>query len=91
MKKVTHIKSTVMPELEEYVGNMVYVRTNITKSIEVDPVFNTESEIWIYDEIEYTLGEWHKITKENLEIRIKILEDEIRNIIFNKDLSSHYE
>lgn len=68
MKTITNIRSNTKPiELDDFSSNsFVYVRSNIEETIEIDPVFNTENTIYTYDEVEYTLAEWTKISNESI-------------------------
>ena len=70
MKTITGIKSNTKPEGIDYSDSSVYVRSNIKESVEVDPVFSVETNVYTYDEVEYTLAEWNKISTELLTKRI---------------------
>lgn len=68
MKITVGIKSTVKPaEIDDTSSTtVVYVHSNINEIIEIDPVFNVETTVYEYDEIEYTLAEWTGICNELL-------------------------
>lgn len=73
MKALFDIKSKNYPlEIdEESSDTLVYVRSNIRELTESDPVFNTESKYFIYDEIQYTIAEWNRISHKKLREELK--------------------
>ena len=82
MKEVTGIKSKYRPiEIDDTSSNTtVYVRHNIYKTVDIDPVFGTEEESYIYDETQYSLAEWYKVNMEKANDRIFKLEEIIKSI-----------
>lgn len=58
----------------------VYVRTNITKITQTDPIFKTEEVFYKYDEIQYTVSEWCKINLNNINNTINELIAEINEL-----------
>lgn len=73
MKTTTGIKSNIKPvEIDDYSNaTSIYVRSNIEEIVEIDPIFDTETTIYKYDEIEYTLAEWNKLCNEVLHKEIE--------------------
>ena len=82
MLEVFNVKSKNKPvEIDDTSSpNNVYVRHNIKKIVEVDPVFKTEDESYIYDEIVYSWPEWYKINMEKTDDRISKLEEIIKSM-----------
>ena len=83
------VKSNIEPiEIDDSRSDVIYVRSNIVKIKDIDPVFGTESIIYTYDEAEYTLPEWNRITNNILKKEIdniyKIISD-ISNKLDNKE------
>lgn len=81
MKTITGIKSTVKPiEIDDTSSTTsVYVRSNIKEIIETDPVFGTKNVVYEYDEVEYSIIEWHNLFSKLIhneidEIRLAITE-----------------
>ena len=84
-----NVKSNIEPiEIDDSRSDVIYVRSNIVKIKDIDPVFGTESIIYTYDEAEYTLPEWNRITNNILKKEIdniyKIISD-ISNKLDNKE------
>lgn len=75
MKEITGIKSETRPlEIDDTSSDTtVYVRSNIVTEKSIDPIFNTEKTIYIYNEIQYTLAEWYKIQMNDINMKIEIL------------------
>ena len=79
---IKNINSTTRPvEIDDTKDNMVYVRSNIVESVEVDPVFNTEYTIYTYDEIHYSLPEWNKLNIETLKLEQNKINEKISEIL----------
>ena len=79
MKLLSGVKSQTKPiEIDDFSSQTtVFVRNNIKETIEIDPVFNTESIIYTYDERQYTFPEWNKITTDKLKQNEKALQEQI--------------
>lgn len=69
----------------------VYVRHNIRKITEEDPVFFTEQEIYIYDEKQYSFAEWYSITRKETNDRLLKLEKTLDLILNDLELSIEEE
>lgn len=87
MKIVYGVKSQVRPDEIDDISSetTVFVRENITESVEVDPVFGTKHTIYTYDEKQYTYKEWNKLCFDKIDllfndfyIRFEQMNDEIR-------------
>lgn len=80
MKTTLNIKSKEKPvEIDDFTSeSFVYVHSNITESEEIDPVFETKSMIYIYDETEYTTAEWYRHSIKLLNERVSELEKLIK-------------
>lgn len=68
--KTIEVKSQSRPIEIEETDEKVYIRNNIKKYIESDPVFGTESTFYTYDETQYTPEEWNRKNIETLQIAI---------------------
>lgn len=79
MKVITGVKSQTRPkEIDDSSSDTtVFVRYNITKSVEIDPVFKTESAVYTYDEKQYTFQEWNKIVVGEIKEIGQVLQDQI--------------
>ena len=75
-----NLKSNTMPADYNTDTHVIKV-SNIRKTVEIDPVFKKEYNVYIFDETQYTALEWYM--KENKELReiIKILENKTRRLI----------
>ena len=73
MKTTTGIKSVIRPvEIDDFNSkDCIYVRSNIEEITEMDPVFNTQTTMFKYDETEYSLVEWTKLCNESLRKEIE--------------------
>ncbi len=68
----------------EFNIDTIYIRTNIRREKEVDPITNREMEYWLYDEIQYTFNEYlevlnTKVDKSETEQNTKITDLEELN------------
>ena len=80
MKVIENVRSKTRPvEVDTTNELAVYVRTDIKESVEIDPVFNAESTVYTYTEIEYTWNEWLNLKIEELNNRM----DSFLNIMIN--------
>lgn len=74
MKITENVRSKTYPiEVDTSNESAVYVRTDIKESVEVDPVFNTESTVYTYTEIEYTWNEWFNSNMKKMETKVDSL------------------
>ena len=68
----------------EFNVDTIYIRTNIRREKEVDPITQQEHEYWVYDEIQYTFNEYlevlnTKVDKSETEQNTKITDLEDMN------------
>ena len=68
----------------EFNVDTIYIRTNIRKVKEVDPITQKEYEFWVYDEVQYTFNEYlevlnSKVDKSETEQNTKITDLEVLN------------
>lgn len=68
----------------EFNVDTIYIRTNIRREKEVDPITQKEHEYWVYDEIQYTFNEYlevlnTKVDKSETEQNTKITDLEELN------------
>ena len=68
MKLLTGVESLTKPvEIDDSSSSTtVFVRYNIEEQTKVDPVFKTESVVYVYDEKQYTFAEWNKIITDEI-------------------------
>lgn len=68
MTIMENVKSQTRPiEIDDTSSSTtVFVRKNIKKIKEIDPVFKTENTVYVYDEYQYTFQEWNKIITDNI-------------------------
>lgn len=75
--KKVHGTQTTVPEIEVNVDT-VYVRSNIERIKELDPISNIQYEYWQYDEIQYTFREWFQVlSDENKKLKDSQAEQDI--------------
>lgn len=93
MIEITGIKSITKPiEIDDTSSDTtVYVRYNIKKRIEGDPVFCTDQEVYIYDEKQYSFAEWYSITRKETNDRLLKLEKTLDLILNDLELSIEEE
>lgn len=91
MIEVTGIKSKNKPiEIDDNSSETtVYVRHNIEKITEEDPVFKTKEEIYIYDETQYSFAEWYRTTRKEIDDRLTKLEKNMELILNNLEIEAH--
>ncbi len=68
----------------EFNVDTIYIRTNIRREKEVDPITQKEVELWVYDEVQYTFNEYlevlnTKVDKSETEQNTKITDLEELN------------
>lgn len=68
--KTIEAKSQTKPIEIEELDDIVYIRSNIKKYTELDPVFGTEFIIYRYEETQYTSEEWNRKNIEVLQFAI---------------------
>lgn len=78
MKITENVRSREYPiKVDTTNDKFVYERINIKAESEIDPVFHTQSPVYVYDEIEYTWSEWYELNikkiNEKLDSTINIL------------------
>lgn len=82
MIELTGIKSQTRPiDIDDTSSETtVYVRYNIREEVEIDPVFNTEKPVYIYDETQYTLAEWYKLCMNESNAKINLLTECVKEL-----------
>lgn len=68
MKEIKNVESSILsvPEIE-FNFNTVYVRSNIKKETKIDTDTKKNIELWTYDEIQYSTGEYMAILNSKVE------------------------
>ena len=51
----------------EFNIDTIYIRTNIRREKEVDPITQKEHKYWVYDEVQYTFNEYLEVLNSKVE------------------------
>lgn len=89
MREVKDVKSLTKPDYIDDTSSdtTVYMRYNIREIEETDPVFNTTKTTYVYDETQYTFAEWYKICMTETKGRIENLENIVKMLAYELNVS----
>ena len=79
MKTINNVKSQTKPiEIDDYSSKTtVFVRSNIKESVEIDPIFKTETKVYTYDETQYTYPEWNKLITDGIKEQGAMMQEQV--------------
>lgn len=79
MKLIKDVVSTSRPlDIDDTSSNTtIYVRENIREEIKIDPIFDTETILYIYDEKQFTTEEWYKIVSREFQEKDSNMQEQI--------------
>lgn len=79
MKTIKNVKSKNRPvDIDDYSSpTTIFVHKNIREVVEMDPVFKTETTVFIYDEEQYQLHEWSKLVTDSIKEEGAVIQERV--------------